>query len=60
MKNFVFLIIIIFTLSLSSQKADRIELIKNQLELLAIDNNELDENLKLEFNINNVTLPNSC
>tara|TARA_R110002074_G_scaffold5143_5_gene25265 strand:- start:4987 stop:7116 length:2130 start_codon:yes stop_codon:yes gene_type:complete len=46
------------SITLCAQKSDRIESIKNHLELLALDNAELNENLKLEFNVNNVTLPN--
>jgi type IV pilus assembly protein PilQ len=58
MKNLLLFIILIAALTLSAQTTDRNESIKNQLELLAIENTELNENLKLEFNVNNVSLPN--
>ncbi|SNR62984.1 type IV pilus assembly protein PilQ [Maribacter sedimenticola] len=58
MKNLLTILMLIASIQLCAQKSDRIERIKNQLELLAIDNSELNENLKLEFNVNNVTLPN--
>lgn len=58
MKNLLTLIILMASITLCAQKSDRIESIKNHLELLALDNAELNENLKLEFNVNNVTLPN--
>ena len=58
MKKLLTLIILMASVTLCAQKSDRIESIKNQLELLALDNAELNENLKLEFNVNNVTLPN--
>lgn len=46
------------SLHINGQSAERIQNIKNQLELLSLENSELNENLKLEFNVNNVTLPN--
>ncbi len=58
MKNLLTFIILMASITLCAQKSDRIESIKNHLELLALDNAELNENLKLEFNVNNVTLPN--
>ena len=45
-------------LSLVAQDANRIERIQYQLELLAVENSELSENLNLEVNVTNVTLPN--
>ncbi|SHK68852.1 type IV pilus assembly protein PilQ [Maribacter aquivivus] len=58
MKNLLILLILMASLHISGQSADRIQNIKNQLELLSLENTELNENLKLEFNVNNVTLPN--
>lgn len=40
-----------------AQESNRIQTIKNNLELLAMENSELNERLKLEINVNNVTLP---
>lgn len=45
-------------LKVSGQESNRILNIKNNLELLAMDNSELNETLKLEINVNNVTLSN--
>lgn len=55
-----FLIIVFFSFSFVglSQEVNRIQDIKNQLELLSVDNEGFSETLKLEFNINNVTLSN--
>lgn len=46
------------TLSMTGQDAQRIDRIQNQLELLAVENTELKENLKLDINVSNVTLTN--
>lgn len=45
-------------MNLAGQETQRIQQIQNNLELLAIDNAELKENLKLEINVSNITLPN--
>lgn len=58
MKNLLILFILMASLHINGQSAERIQNIKNQLELLSLENSELNENLKLEFNVNNVTLPN--
>ena len=58
MKNLLLLFCILISLGLYGQESERIDRIKNQLELLALENTELNENLKLEFNVANVTLPN--
>lgn len=58
MKNNIYLLLLLITFFVSAQESDRILNIKNQLELLSLENTELNENLKLEFNVNNVTLPN--
>lgn len=57
-RKFVFLIVLFVTLVSNGQESKRIQQIQNQLELLAIDNSELKENLKLEINVSNITLPN--
>jgi len=46
------------TLTIGAQESTRIQQIQNNLELLAVENTELKENLKLEINVSNVTLPN--
>jgi type IV pilus assembly protein PilQ len=58
MKHLLYIFLLLCCLRISAQESRRIEQIKNQLEVLAIDNSELKENLKLEFNVSNVTLPN--
>lgn len=58
MKNLLYIFSFLIYFGLFGQQADRIERIKNQLELLSLENTELKENLKLEFNVSNVTLPN--
>lgn len=45
-------------MGIKAQETNRIQQIKNNLELLSIENSELKENLKLEINVSNVTLPN--
>ncbi|MDL5514714.1 general secretion pathway protein GspD [Arenibacter sp. M-2] len=54
----LFLLFFFLAINLMGQEAKRIQNIRNQLELFAMDNSELHENLKLEINISNVTLPN--
>lgn len=59
MRTIVFLILfLVFNLSLYSQEESRIQSIKNQLEVLAVDNTGLTEVLKLEINVTNVSLSN--
>lgn len=58
MKNLLYLLCLLTTLSVCSQESQRIQQIQNNLEVLAVDNSELKENLKLEINVNNITLPN--
>lgn len=58
MKNLLYIFFFLICLALSAQESNRIERIRNQLELLSLENTELKENLKLEFNVANVTLPN--
>ncbi len=58
MKNLLYIFFFLICLGLSGQESNRVERIRNQLELLSLENAELKENLKLEFNVANVTLPN--
>lgn len=59
MKNSLLIILFFATyLSFSQYPGDRIQRIKNELELLALDNPAYNETLKLEVNVSNVTLPN--
>ena len=58
MKKTLIVLIYFVVLNLTGQETKRIQTIKNHLELLAMDNSELNENLKLEINVSNVTLPN--
>ncbi|WP_127019813.1 type II secretion system protein GspD [Flagellimonas beolgyonensis] len=58
MKNIVLISLLFVTqLSLSQIQGDRIQRIKNELELLAIDHPAYNETLKLDVNVSNVTLP---
>jgi len=58
LKRLAFFIIFLITYSTFAQESNRIQTIKNNLDLIAVENSELNENLKLEINITNVTLPN--
>lgn len=58
MKNLIYLLSLFTILNLQGQESKRIQQIQNNLELLAVENSELKENLKLEINVSNVTLPN--
>ncbi len=61
MKKFIYIGILIFLISVSpilGQDSGRVQGIKNQLELLAVDNSELNEKLKLDISVSQVTLPN--
>jgi len=58
MKPFLIIVFLSFSFVGLSQEVNRIQDIKNQLELLSVDNEGFSETLKLEFNINNVTLSN--
>ncbi|MCX2679354.1 general secretion pathway protein GspD [Galbibacter sp. EGI 63066] len=44
--------------AVAQQRQQHIENIKNQLELLAVEDTGLTENLKLDINVNNVTIAN--
>lgn len=58
MKHLLILLSLFVTICISAQESQRIAKIQNQLELLSVENTELKENLKLEINVSNVTLPN--
>ncbi len=58
MKNLLFIISLLITFNITAQESQRIQQIQNNLELLSVENSELKENLKLEINVSNVTLPN--
>jgi len=59
MKKRLILITLFLTFfSALPQEENRIQLLKNNLEILAVDNPEFTETLKLEVNVTNVTLPN--
>ncbi|WP_411032044.1 type II secretion system protein GspD [Spongiimicrobium sp. 3-5] len=58
MKNLLTMLLLLAVLALNGQETSRIQNIRNNLELLAQDNLGLGENLKLEINVTNVTLPN--
>lgn len=54
------IILFLFTqgIILAQYSGDRIQTIKNNLELLAVENPAYNETLKLEVNVSNVSLPN--
>ena len=58
MKNNLIIFLLLFWAVASQAQEDRISNIKNNLELLATDNPEFTEKLKMEVNVSNVTLPN--
>ncbi|ALM08798.1 general secretion pathway protein GspD [Sediminicola sp. YIK13] len=58
MKKYLVLLCFLLTLVASGQENQRIANIKNNLELLAVDNAGLTESLKLDINVTNVTLSN--
>lgn len=58
LKNALLFLALLTVLNLTGQESQRIQQIQNNLELLSIDNTELKENLKLEINVSNITLPN--
>ncbi len=57
-KNTLALLVLFLAMTLHAQESNRIQQIKNNLELLAVENPELNENLKLEINVTNVSLSN--
>jgi len=58
MKNLIYPILFLFCIIVHGQQQDRIQNIQNNLEALAVDNPGLSENLKLDINVNSVTLSN--
>lgn len=56
MKRILTILILITCFKALSQNTNRINSIKNNLELLAVDNKGLTENLKLNINVNTVSL----
>lgn len=58
MKKYLTILILTLWTSFVNAQEDRILNIKNHLEVLAVDNPEFNEKLKLEVNVSNVTLPN--
>ncbi|MEO0570794.1 MAG: hypothetical protein AAF039_03745 [Bacteroidota bacterium] len=58
MKKILTLVLLIFWTSSANAQENRIQNIKNHLEVLAVDHPEFSEKLKLEVNVSNVTLPN--
>nr|WP_299381201.1 general secretion pathway protein GspD [Allomuricauda sp.] len=58
MKRSVILIFLLVGFFGFTQQMDRFQNIQNNLELLALENPSFNETLKLEVNVNNVTLPN--
>ncbi|MCB0375100.1 MAG: general secretion pathway protein GspD, partial [Sinomicrobium sp.] len=58
MRTLILILFLGYSFSLYSQEEPRIQSIKNQLELLSVDNAGLTETLKLEINVSNVSLSN--
>ncbi|RDY60767.1 type II secretion system protein GspD [Flagellimonas nanhaiensis] len=58
MKNYLLPILLFFVFLTFGQEENRIQKIKNNLEVLTIDNPGLSENLKLDINVNSVSLTN--
>lgn len=58
MKHIIVIILLLCCAPIFGQETARIRTIQHNLELLALDYPELNENLKLEINVANVTLSN--
>ncbi|UII76212.1 general secretion pathway protein GspD [Flagellimonas sp. HMM57] len=58
MKKSLIFFLLLLSLPLSGQEESRIQNIKNNLELLAVENPGLSENLKLDINVNSVSISN--
>jgi type IV pilus assembly protein PilQ len=56
-QNLLVILLLLLSLCVYAQE-ERIQSIKNNLEVLAVDNPAYNETLKLEVNVSNVTLPN--
>ncbi len=57
-KSITILFILIQGFMFAQYEAERIQTIRNNMELLAVENPAYNETLKLEVNVSNVTLPN--
>ncbi|MEM8507817.1 MAG: hypothetical protein AAF717_08305 [Bacteroidota bacterium] len=58
MKKGIGLLLLLLSFGLAKGQEERIQSIKNNLEVLAVDNPAFNETLKMEVNVSNVTLPN--
>jgi len=58
MKHCIYLFFLLLLFSGNAQEDNRIETIKNQLGLLAVENTTLNDQVKVGFNVKDVTLPN--
>ncbi|PQV47444.1 type II secretion system protein D (GspD) [Jejuia pallidilutea] len=59
MKKIIFIVLILITNFCISQNSDpHLQTIKNQLDILAVDNVGLTEHVKSEINVSNITLSN--
>ena len=58
MKKKIFYLFFLINLVVYSQGNDRIANIENQLDIITVDNPGLEENLKLDINVTNVSLSN--
>ncbi|WP_190808388.1 type II secretion system protein GspD [Flagellimonas sp. S3867] len=57
-KNLIFIFLALSLFAFSQEEETRIQNIQNNLESLAVDNPGLSENLKLDINVNSVSLSN--
>lgn len=57
-RKITFLLFVLLSISAFSQQDQRLERIKNNLDVLSVDNTGLTESLKLNINVTNVTLTN--
>lgn len=58
MRKIVLIVFFAFSYVFYGQEENRLQNIQNNLELLAVDNSGLTENLKMDINVANVTLSN--
>ena len=58
LKKLLFIVLLLTFCLVSAQQDNRIQTIKNQLEILAMDNTGLSEQVKTEISVNNITLSN--
>ncbi len=57
-RKYIFLLFVVVSISAFGQQEQRLNTIKNNLDVLAVDNKGLTENLKLKINVTNVSLTN--